>query len=278
MIRGNYRSVPHETVIEDAIMLASEGAKEINIIAQDTSAYGMDFNNKTSLPLLLKDIAAVQGPEWLRLLYCYEERITDELIEVMAAEPKIVKYIDIPLQHCSDRILRAMKRRSTHGSIEDTIKKLRSAMPDIAIRTTLMTGFPGETEADFRELEEFVEEMKFDRLGVFAFSPEEGTPAAEFEDQIPQEIAEERRDHIMQLQQEISLEGNRRLVGSTMKVLVCETEEPEDKVYVGRTYKDAPEIDNSVIFRAKTPLTPGDFAEVLITDAMDYDLVGETTT
>ncbi|MDR0852637.1 MAG: 30S ribosomal protein S12 methylthiotransferase RimO [Clostridiales Family XIII bacterium] len=271
-IRGPYRSVPMEDVLADAERLAGEGAKELVLIAQDVSAWGIDLYGEYRLPELLTALCRIDGPEWIRLMYCYEERITDKLIETIAHEDKICKYIDIPIQHCADSVLRRMNRRSTHASIEMTIKKLRDAVPDIAIRTTLMTGFPGETEEDFEELKDFVRMQRFERLGVFAFSPEEGTPAADMDDQISRETAEERRDSLMLLQMDISLENNRARVGRTLKTFTEEME--ETGIYVGRTEFDAPEIDNQVLFTAPCPLAYGTFVQVRIEDAMDYDLVG----
>ena len=214
----------------------------------------------------------IEGIEWIRLLYCYDERITDELIDVMATSKKICHYIDIPLQHASDKVLREMNRRSTNQSIRDVIARLRNAMPDIAIRTTFIVGFPGETEDDYAELVRLVEDMNFDRLGVFCYSREEGTPAGKREDQIPDDIKERRLDGIMTRQMDISLKANKEKVGKTFRVLVDDIE--DDGSYIGRTIYDAPEIDNAVIFRANRSLEPGDMVDVEIVDAFDYDLVG----
>ncbi|MDR0518592.1 MAG: 30S ribosomal protein S12 methylthiotransferase RimO [Clostridiales Family XIII bacterium] len=306
-IRGPYRSVPHDILVGEAVSLVAAGARELVLIAQDVSAYGSDFghddslsdargnnsnngNSPHALPRLIEGIigaacgaAEGSGIDWIRLMYCYEERVTDELIEAIAKHREVCNYIDIPLQHISDSVLARMGRRSTRVSIEGTISRLRAAVPDIAIRTTLMTGFPGESESDFTELLDFVSEQRFERLGVFAYSPEDGTPAADMPDQIPRELAEERRDVIMRRQLEISLEKNRSRVGRTMKVLVEESEEDGEAAgiaaggycYVGRTEYDAPEIDGSVIFSSEAPIRIGSFADVLITDAMDYDLVGK---
>jgi ribosomal protein S12 methylthiotransferase len=277
-IRGGYRSVPEDAVVEEASRLCEGGVRELVLIAQDVSAYGSDLHYEFTLPRLLKRLCIIGGVRWIRLMYCYEERITDELIEVMAAEPKICKYIDIPLQHASDDVLRRMGRRSSRAHIEATLAKLREAMPDIAIRTTFMTGFPGETDEDFETLMDFAVEQRFERLGVFAFSPEEGTRAAEMDDQVPQDIAEARRDALMRQQMDISLEQNRALIGRTLRVLVTGAEEAEESdVYTGRTEYDAPEIDEEVIFSSDIPLETGTFTDILITDAMDYDLVGRRT-
>ncbi|MDR1028598.1 MAG: 30S ribosomal protein S12 methylthiotransferase RimO [Clostridiales Family XIII bacterium] len=272
-IRGPYRSVPAEELVRETERLASEGAKEIVLIAQDVSAYGTDIHGRrVALPELLTRLCAVEGPEWFRLMYCYEERITDELMDVMAREEKICAYIDIPLQHCSDRVLARMNRRSDRAGIERTIAALRAKIPRIAIRTTLMTGFPGETEEDFAELEAFVLQHRFERLGVFAYSAEDGTPAADMDDPVPEEVAEERKERLMLLQLDISLEHNRGLVGRTLRVL---TEDAEgDGVYAGRTEFDAPEMDNAVIFTSDAELQPGDMTNVRVTDAMDYDIIG----
>ena len=224
------------------------------------------------LPELLKKLCRIDGIEWIRLMYCYEDRITDELIEVMAEEPKICKYIDIPIQHSSDDVLKAMLRRSTEESIRNTIARLKARIPDIHIRTTLIVGFPGETDEDYEKLLEFVEEMRFARLGVFAYSQEENTVAGEMQDQIDEEIKEERLTGIMRAQLEISLESNKEKIGKTFKVLVEERD--EDGSYIGRTEFDAPEIDNSVLFTSHRQLNAGDFVDVLIEDAFDYDLVG----
>ena len=227
------------------------------------------------LPELLRKLVTVDGIRWIRLMYCYEDRITDELIEVMAEEPKICHYIDVPIQHSSDHTLKEMKRRSTGASIRNTISRLRDAMPDIAIRTTLIVGFPGETEDDFYDLLEFVEEERFQRLGVFAYSQEEGTPAGDREDQIPEDIKEMRLDQIMRTQLDISYQHNQELVGSVLEVLV--EAEDEDGSYIGRSRYDAPEIDNSVIFTSARDLEPGDIVNVYIDDAFDYDLAGHET-
>lgn len=272
-IRGPFRSVPMEELLKEAEKLASAGIKELILIAQDTTAYGMDFDGEYHLAELLKELCKVEGIQWIRIMYAYEDRITDELVEVMATEPKICKYIDIPIQHASDRILKAMDRRSTRESIRNTLRKLRAAMDDIHIRTTLITGFPGETEEDFDELMDMIETEKFDRLGVFAYSPEEGTKAAEMDDQIPDDVKAERVDQIMRSQLDISLESNRDKVGFTLEVIV--DEEDEDGSYIGRTRYDAPEIDNAVIISTNGSHKPGDIINVKIVDAFDYDLVGE---
>lgn len=272
-IRGAYRSRPMENIIEEAELLASKGCREIILIAQDVTEYGTDIYGRLMLPELLRKLCRVDGIRWIRLMYCYEDKITDELIEVMASEEKICDYIDIPLQHVSDGVLSAMNRHSTTESIKDTLGRLRTAMPDIHIRTTLITGFPGETEEEFEELLEFVEETRFERLGVFAYSREEGTVAGDMENQIDEDVKTMRADAIMRRQLDISREINESKVGDTMTVMVDGTD--EDGAYLGRTVYDAPEIDNTVIFTSDEELVLGNMVQVKITDAFDYDLVGK---
>ncbi|MFA5634300.1 MAG: 30S ribosomal protein S12 methylthiotransferase RimO [Anaerovoracaceae bacterium] len=274
-IRGGYRSRKKENILEEAQRLAENGCKELILVAQDVTAYGIDLYGEYHLPQLLREMCRIDGIRWIRLMYCYEDRITDELIQVMAENNKICKYIDIPIQHASDRILESMNRRSTRASIEGTIRKLRLAMPDIHIRTTLITGFPGETREDAQIMEDFVENMRFERLGVFAYSKEEGTPAASMHDQVPKKVKLARRDRLMRLQQQISLEDNLLKIGHVYEVLV---EEQEEENYIGRTVYDAPEIDNKVIFTSGRRLLPGEFALVKIEDGFDYDLMGHTVT
>ena len=271
-IRGGFRSKPMEAVIAEAEDLAKAGCKELILIAQDVTNYGRDLYGKPRLAELVREVCKVNGIQWVRLMYCYEDRITDELIEVMATEPKVCHYIDIPIQHASDGVLKAMRRRSTEESIKNTIGRLKAAIPDIHIRTTLIVGFPGETEEDFETLLDFVEEMRFARLGVFAYSQEENTEAGEMENQIDDEIKQERLDAIMRRQLDISLEYNKEKIGKELMVLV--EEKDEDGSYIGRTQYDAPEIDNSVIFTSRRDLNAGDMVRVLVEDAFDYDLVG----
>ena len=271
-IRGPYRSKKKEDILKEAQWLADKGCKELILIAQDVTLYGTDIYGRQVLPELLKELCGIEGIEWIRLMYCYEDKITDELIEVMKNEEKICHYIDIPIQHSSNNILKAMNRRSTENSIRETVKKLKEAIPDIHIRTTIITGFPGETEEDFENLLSFVEEMRFARLGVFAYSQEENTPAGEMENQVPEEIREHRKDAVMRRQLDISLESNREKIGQVMKVLV--EEKDEDGSYIGRTQYDAPEIDDSVLFTSERELKPGDLVNVIIQDAFDYDLTG----
>lgn len=272
-IRGPYRSRKQEDILAEAQWLASKGCKELIIIAQDVTAYGIDLYGKLALPQLLRKLCEIEGLKWIRLMYCYEDRITDELIDVMAQEKKICPYIDIPLQHCSDHVLSAMNRRSTNASITKTLETLRKVIPDIHIRTTLITGFPGETEADFDQLLAFVENMKFERLGVFTYSKEEGTPAAVMKEQIEEDVKLQRQDAIMRRQLDISLQSNQKKIGRTLEVLV--EEQDPDGSFIGRTCYDAPEIDNAVIFTSQKNLKPGEFVSVKITDGFDYDLVGE---
>lgn len=272
-IRGHYRSKKIENILAEARELAAAGCKELILIAQDTTYYGKDLYDEYKLPELLRELCRIDGIRWIRLMYCYEDRITDELIETIASEDKICNYLDIPIQHASDNVLRAMNRRSTESTIKSTLDRLRSGIEDIHIRTTLITGFPGESEEDFDILYDFVEEQQFARLGVFAYSQEEGTPAAEMEHQIDEEIKQQRADDIMRMQLDISYEYNKAKIGSVMEVIVDEMD--EDGSYIGRTRFDAPEIDNSVIFTSENKLVPGDIVNVLINDAFDYDLVGK---
>ena len=271
-IRGKYRSKREEDILREAQELADAGCKELILIAQDVTYYGKDLYGEYRLAKLLKKLCRIEGIRWIRLMYCYEDRITDELIEVMAEEEKICNYLDIPIQHASDRVLRAMNRRSTAASIDDTLRRLTAAIPDIHVRTTLIVGFPGESEEDFEQLVEFVEREKFARLGVFTYSQEENTAAGEMENQIDEELKDERLDAIMRRQIDISLAWNREKVGKIFEVLVEERD--EDGSYIGRTRYDAPEIDNSVIFTSEQELSAGDIVNVKITDAFDYDLVG----
>ena len=272
-IRGRYRSMPMDSLIASAEKLASDGIKELVLVAQETTLYGVDLYGEKKLPELLTKLSEIEGIEWIRLLYCYPEEITDELIEVMATNPKICHYVDIPIQHSENAILKRMGRRTSREDIVELVGRLRKAMPDIAIRTTLISGFPGETQELHDGLVDFVDECEFDRLGVFAYSPEEGTPAAEYEDQVDGELATKWRDEIMELQQEISYEKNQQMIGSTQKVLI-EGYLVDDDVYVGRTYRDAPGVDGIVFVSAPYELISGSFVDVKITEANEYDLTG----
>lgn len=271
-IRGKYRSKREEDILAEAQELAEAGCKELILIAQDVTYYGMDLYGELRLAKLLKKLCRIEGISWIRLMYCYEDRITDELISVIAEEEKICNYLDIPIQHASDAVLRAMNRRSTANSIDRTLSRLKAAIPDIHVRTTLIVGFPGETEEDYDSLVAFVEKECFARLGVFAYSQEENTAAGEMENQIDEEVKAARLDGIMRRQLDISLALNREKIGEIFTVLIDEID--EDGSYIGRTMYDAPEIDNSVIFTSAEHHEPGDMVKVLIEDAFDYDLVG----
>ena len=273
VIRGKFRSKKMEDIIAEATELANAGCKELILIAQDVTYYGKDLYDKFALPELLRKLCKIDGIEWIRLMYCYDERITDELIQVMAEEEKICKYIDIPLQHASDNILKSMRRQTTRKSIKETLAKLKTAMPDIHVRTTLIVGFPGETEEDYDQLLELVESERFSRLGVFKYSQEENTVAAEMENQIDEDIKQIRFDGVMRRQMLISSELNQEKIGMVFDVIVDSMD--EDGSFIGRTRFDAPEIDNSVIFTSKNKLQPGDIVKVKINDAFDYDIVGE---
>ena len=272
-IRGRYRSIPMDRLLASAEKLAADGIKELVLVAQETTLYGVDLYGGKKLPELLTKLRDIEGIEWIRLLYCYPEEITDELISVMAENPKICHYIDIPIQHSENEILRRMGRKTSREDIVSLVSKLRTAMPDIAIRTTLISGFPGETQELHDGLVGFVDECEFDRLGVFTYSPEEGTPAAGYEDQVDGELAAKWRDEIMELQQEISYEKNQELIGSIQRVLI-EGYLVEDDVYVGRTYRDAPGVDGIVFVSAPYELMSGSFVDVKITEANEYDLTG----
>lgn len=272
-IRGHYRSRKIEDIVSEAEFLALSGCTELILIAQDVTAYGIDLYGDYALPQLLRKLCEVEGVRWIRLLYCYEDEISDELIETIRSEKKICNYLDIPLQHVNDKVLSDMNRHSTSASIHETIARLRKEIPDIHIRTTFIAGFPGESEDAFDELAAFIEETRFDRLGVFAYSQEENTLAAEMGGQIEEEIRENRRDTLMEIQRSISLENNLAKVGRVFEVIVEEKE--EGNTYLGRTRFDAPEIDNGVIFTSERELISGDYVFVEITDAFDYDLVGK---
>lgn len=274
LIRGKFRSVPMEELLKEAETLASYGVTELNIIAQDTTRYGEDLYSENKLPELLTKLCQIDGLRWIRVLYCYPERITDELIEVMAREDKIVKYIDLPIQHCNDDILKRMNRPSTNAKLREVIGRLRAAMPNIVIRTTLITGFPGETEEQFTELAQFVQEMRFERLGCFAYSQEDGTKAAAFPDQLDEETKAHRADIIMEQQMDISAAYNERQLG-TIKTAIVEGFDKWAECYFGRTEADAPDIDGKVFFTSEHPLRLGDYVNIRITDTMDYDLMGE---
>ena len=273
-IRGNYRSVPMERLLKEAQDLADQGVKELILVAQETTLYGTDIYGKKSLHILLKKLCEIKGIRWIRVLYCYPEEIYDELIETIRDEKKICHYLDLPIQHASDRILKRMGRRTTRAQLEEIIGKLRREIPDIALRTTLITGFPGETQEDHEELMAFVDEMEFDRLGVFTYSQEEDTPAATMEDPIDEEVKKDRQEELMELQQEVSLDKNEEKIGRTMFAMV-EGYLSDENVYVARTYADAPGIDGYLFIDTAETLMSGDFAKVKITGALEYDLTGE---
>ena len=273
-LRGNFRSVPMERLVSEAQSLADQGVKELILVAQETTLYGVDLYGKKSLPELLKRLCRISGLQWIRIQYCYPEEITDELIETIKTEEKVCNYLDIPIQHASDAVLKRMGRRTNNKEIRGLIAKLRKEIPDIALRTTLISGFPGETEEDHEELKEFVDEMEFDRLGVFTYSPEENTPAAEMADQVPEEVKEERRDELMELQQEISYDRGQDRIGQELLVMI-EGKVADESAYIGRTYGDAPKVDGYIFVQTGELLMTGDFAKVRVTGAYEYDLIGE---
>ena len=273
-IRGSYRSVPMKKLVEEAKELAENGVAELMLVAQETTLYGVDIYGKKMLPELLRELCKIPGLQWIRILYCYPEEITDELIQVIKEEEKICKYLDIPIQHGADSMLKRMGRRTNQQELVTMVGKLRSSIPNITLRTTLITGFPGETEKDHEELMEFVEKMRFDRLGVFTYSPEEDTPAARMDNQIEEEVKERRKDEIMQLQQGIAFEKAEETLYQIVKVLI-EGKLQEENVFIGRTYKDAPNVDGFIFVHASHELMSGQFVNVQVTDAKGYDLIGE---
>lgn len=273
-IRGNFRSVPIERLLKEAEDLVAQGVKEIILVAQETTLYGKDLYGEKSLHKLLRELCKISGLRWIRILYCYPEEITDELIQVIKEEDKICNYLDLPIQHASDGILKRMGRRTSKEQLVEIIGKLRKEIPDIAIRTTLITGFPGETQEQHEELMEFVDEMEFDRLGVFTYSPEEDTPAAVMQDQIPEDVKEDRQAELMELQQEIAFDLAEEMIGREVLVMI-EGKVADENAYVGRTYKDAPNVDGLIFVESEEELMSGDFARVRITGALEYDLMGE---
>lgn len=273
-LRGNYRSVPMERLIQEAKDLAEQGVKELILVAQETTLYGKDIYGEKSLHKLLRELCKVDGIRWIRILYCYPEEIDDNLIQVMKEEKKLCHYLDLPIQHANDEILKRMGRRTSKAQLEEIIGKLKREIPDITLRTTLITGFPGETEEQHEELKAFVDEMEFDRLGVFTYSPEEDTPAAEMPDQIPEEVKEDRQAEIMELQQEIAFAQAEEIIGEEVLVMI-EGKVADENAYVGRTYKDAPGVDGLIFINTDEELMSGDFARVKVTGAVEYDLIGE---
>ena len=273
-IRGDFRSVPMETLLQEAAMLAENGVKELILVAQETTVYGTDLYGEKKLPELLKKLAGIEGIQFIRLLYCYPEEITEELVYVMRDEPKICHYLDMPIQHASDAVLKRMGRRTDSKQLREVISLLRREIPDICLRTTLITGFPGETREDFKKLMAFVEEMRFDRLGVFPYSAEEGTAATKLKGHLPQFIKEKRRDKVMRLQQRIAFEKAEEMVGEILPVMI-EGKLPEDGVFMGRTYKDAPNVDGMIFINSDRELITGDVITARVTESREYDLIGE---
>ena len=273
-IRGNYRSVPMERLIKEAQELAEQGVKELILVAQETTVYGMDLYGRKSLSKLLRELCKISGIRWIRILYCYPEEIDEELIQTIKEEPKICHYLDLPIQHASDGVLKRMGRRTSKAQLVEIIEKLRKEIPDISLRTTLITGFPGETQEQHEELKDFVDEMEFDRLGVFTYSPEEDTPAATMTEQIPEEVKEDRQAELMELQQEIAFDLAEDMVGREVLVMI-EGKVADENAYVGRTYKDAPNVDGLIFINTDEELMSGDFARVRVTGALEYDLIGE---
>lgn len=273
-IRGNFRSVPMERLLKEAQDLAEQGVKELILVAQETTLYGKDLYGEKSLPKLLRELCKISGIRWIRILYCYPEEITDELIQVIKEEPKICHYLDLPIQHANDTILKRMGRRTSKQELIDIVQKLRKEIPDICLRTTLITGFPGETQEQHEEVMEFIDTLEFDRLGAFTYSPEEDTPAATFEDQIDEEVKEDRQADIMELQQEIAFDKAEDMIGREVLVMI-EGKVADENAYVGRTYRDAPNVDGLIFINTDVELISGDFAKVKVTGALDYDLIGE---
>ena len=272
-VRGSFRSFPIEYLVNQTKKLVEGGVKEIILVAQETTLYGVDLYGKKSLPKLLHNLGLIEGLEWIRILYCYPEEINDELIEAIKNEPKVCHYLDMPIQHASDNILKRMGRRTSKQELTDIVAKLKREIPDIALRTTLITGFPGETDVDHEEVMQFIDECEFDRLGVFTYSREEDTVAAQMPDQIDEEIKEKYRDELMQLQQEISADRSAAMIGRIVRVMI-EGFIPEDNTYVGRSYKDAPNVDGLVFVECDRELMSGDFIDVKITGSTEYDLIG----
>lgn len=273
LIRGDFRSRPMEDVLDEVKRLAAQGVKEVNVVAQDTTRYGDDLYGRLVLPELLREICKIDGIRWVRILYCYPDRITDELLEVMAQEEKIVKYVDVPIQHASGEVLRAMNRKGNADTLKALLQKIRDKVPGVVLRTTMIVGFPGETEEQFEELCNFIHEVKFERLGCFTYSREEDTPAAEMADQIDPEVMQRRAEVLMTEQLSIAEEINKTFVGKTFTVMVEDMDE-ESGLYYGRSYMDAPDIDTKVYFSSEEDLCPGDFVEVVVENFIEYDLVG----
>lgn len=273
-LRGNYRSVPMEKLLAEAKALADQGVKELILVAQETTVYGKDLYGEKSLHKLLRELCKISKIQWIRILYCYPEEIYDELIQTIKEENKVCHYLDLPIQHASDAVLKRMGRRTSKAQLVEIIEKLRKEIPDISLRTTLITGFPGETQEQHEELKDFVDEMEFDRLGVFTYSPEEDTPAATMTEQIPEEVKEDRQAELMELQQEIAFDLAEDMVGREVLVMI-EGKVADENAYVGRTYKDAPNVDGLIFINTDEELMSGDFVRVRVTGALEYDLIGE---
>ena len=273
-MRGHYRSIPMEDLLEEAEKLAEKGIRELILVAQETTLYGVDLYHEKKLPELLRRLSEIRDISWIRVLYCYPEEITVELAQELRENPKVCHYLDLPIQHASDRILKRMGRRTTQAELVEIVNKLRREIPDIVLRTTLISGFPGETQEDHEELMSFVDEMEFDRLGVFTYSPEEDTPAATMPDQVAEEVKEARRDEIMELQQEISYDKGTDRIGQELLVMI-EGKVADESAYIGRTYGDAPKVDGYIFVQTGELLMTGDFAKVRVTGALEYDLIGE---
>ncbi|SDH45225.1 ribosomal protein S12 methylthiotransferase [Pseudobutyrivibrio sp. 49] len=273
-IRGDYRSVPMEQILAEAKQLVADGVKELILVAQETTVYGMDLYGKKSLPELLNKLCEIEDLKWIRILYAYPEEITDELIECMASQPKICHYIDMPIQHCNDELLRKMGRKTNKADIMNIADRLRKAMPDISLRTTLICGFPGETEEMHQELLQFIKDMKFDRLGAFAYSKEDGTVAATWDNQVDEDLKHKWQDEVMLCQKDISMSNNQNYVGRTIPVFV-EGKLPEDGVFIGRTYRDTPSVDGFIFINSDTELVSGQFVDVTVTSFDEYDLIGD---
>lgn len=275
-LRGRYRSVPMERLIEQAKELAEQGVKELILVAQETTVYGVDLYGKKSLHLLLEQLCQISGLRWIRILYCYPEEIYEDLIQTMKREEKICHYLDLPIQHASDAVLRRMGRRTTRADLEQIVTHLREEIPDIVLRTTLIAGFPGETEEQHQEVMEFIDEMEFDRLGVFTYSQEEDTPAASMPDQIDEETKLNWQEELMELQQEIAFDRAEERTGSVVTAMI-EGKVADEDAYVARTYGDAPNVDGLLFVQTTEELNSGDFVRVRITGAVEYDLIGELT-
>ena len=276
LIRGGLKSRPMENILAEAKKLVADGVKELVLIAQDTTIYGQDLYGEVRLPALLRELCRIEGLQWIRLLYCYPEHVTEELLDVMASEEKVLPYMDMPLQHASGKVLRAMNRPGDRETLTALVRRIRERVPGITLRTTVMTGFPGETKKDFEELCAFIQDARFERLGCFAYSAEEGTPAANLPDQIPEKVKCRRRDIVMEEQSRISDRHNEAMIGKTLTVLV-ESFDKYAECWFGRSEGDAPDIDGKVFFAATKRVQPGDFVQVTVTDTMDWDLIGEMT-